>query len=362
MPEVHAARRGRLVETFGARELDAALISDVVNLRYLSGFTGSNGAMLINADGDTTFVSDGRYIDQAAAECPDVDRHTDRDLFGSLLTHADLPGGARIGVETHALSVDAYDTLTGLLDGCGLSAASLRRAVEELRVVKDDQEIAALTHACEISTRALAALLDGPLVGRTERQIARDLEWKMFEYGAEALAFDTIVASGPNSAIPHHSPAERTVERGDLLKLDFGARYDGYHADCTRTVAIGSPADWQREIYDAVRAAQQAGVDQLVAGNPVADADSIPRGVLDDAGYLEAFTTGIGHGVGLVVHEDPFIRKQNTGTLLARTPITMEPGIYLPGRGGVRIEDTLVVEHGAPTVLTTATKDLLEIT
>lgn len=361
MPQAHADRRTMLVEMLSRREIDAALISDLVNVRYLTGFTGSNGAVLIGADGRAHFVSDGRYTDQAAAECPDVVRHTDRDLFGTLLGDVDLPGGAAVGVETHVLSVDSYDALTGLLSERGYAATSLGRGVEELRVVKDEQEIAALTRACEISTLALAGLLAGPVAGRTERELARDLEWRMFEHGAEAVGFDTIVASGPNSAIPHHSPTDRVVERGDLLKIDFGARYDGYHADCTRTVTIGPAADWQREIYDAVRAAQQAGLDALVAGNPVADADTIPRGVLDEAGYLEAFTTGIGHGVGLVIHEDPFIRKQNTGTLQARTPLTMEPGIYLPGRGGVRIEDTLVVEHGDPTVLTTATKDLVEI-
>ncbi|MGH3459084.1 M24 family metallopeptidase [Aeromicrobium sp.] len=361
MPDVHADRRSRLAENLQQRELDAALISDLVNLRYLTGFTGSNGAVLVTAAAVATFVSDGRYRDQATAECPDVDRHTDRDLFGTLLTHAELPGDARIGVETHALSVDEYETVVGLMGERAFSASSLRRAVEELRVVKDDVEITALARACEISTQALAGLLDGPFAGRTEREIARDLEWRMFEHGAEAVGFDTIVASGPNAAIPHHSPGDRRLEGGDLLKIDFGARYDGYHADCTRTMVLGPPADWQREIHAAVRDAQQAGVDALVAGKPVADADTIPRDVLDEAGYLEAFTTGIGHGVGLMIHEDPFIRKENTGTLLARTPLTMEPGIYLPGRGGVRIEDTLVVEHGDPTVLTTATKDLVEL-
>lgn len=361
MPESQHARRTRLAEVLRDRELDAALVTDLVNVRYLSGFTGSNGALLVRADGRASFVSDGRYTDQAAAECPDVDRHTSRELAATLLAHADLSRGARLGVETHVTTVDAYDVLVEIIGESGVELRSLDRAVEELRVVKDDTELAALRAACEISTAALQEIHDGPLTGRTEREIARDLEWRMYAHGAEAVGFDTIVASGPNSAIPHHSPTDRVIEPGDLLKIDFGARYDGYHADCTRTVVIGSAADWQREIYEAVRAAQQAGVDALVAGNPIADADRLPRKVLDDAGYLEAFTTGIGHGVGLVIHEDPFIRGSATGTLLARTPITMEPGIYLPGRGGVRIEDTLIVEDGAPTILTNYSKDLLEI-
>lgn len=361
MPERQFARRSRLAEVLTDRELDAALVTDLINVRYLSGFTGSNGALLVHADGRASFVSDGRYTDQAAAECPDIDRHTSRELAATLLAHAELTTGARLGVETHAMSVDAYDALTGTVGDSGVELTSLDRAVEGLRVVKDDAELDALRTACEISTAALRDIHNGGLVGRTETEIARDLEWRMYAHGAEAVGFDTIVASGPNSAIPHHSPTGRVVERGDLLKIDFGARYAGYHADCTRTVVIGSAADWQREIYAAVREAQQAGLGALVAGNPIADADRLPRKVLDDAGYLEAFTTGIGHGVGLVIHEDPFIRSAATGTLLARTPITMEPGIYLSGRGGVRIEDTLIVEDGAPTILTDYSKDLLEI-
>ena len=361
MPAQHESRRVRLAKLLQERDLGAALVTDLVNVRYLTGFTGSNGAVLVHADARAEFVSDGRYTDQAAAECPDVERHTDRELAATLLAHASLPRGTRIGVETHALSVDDYEALRMLVDEHGITVESLLRAVEGLRVVKDDIEVAALAEACAISTRALEGLLGGQLAGRTEAEIARDLEWRMYEQGAEAVGFDTIVASGPNSAIPHHHPTERVVERGDLLKIDFGARYAGYHADCTRTVTIGPAADWQREIYAAVRAAQQAGLDTLVAGNPIADADTRPREVLDEAGYLDRFTTGIGHGVGLMIHEDPFIRKTTPGTLLARTPITMEPGIYLPGRGGVRIEDTLVIEDGAPTILTTMTKDLLEI-
>lgn len=361
MPERQLARRASLAKELTDGGLAAALVTDLINVRYLSGFTGSNGALLVHADGRASFVSDGRYTDQSAAECPDVERHTSRELAATLLAHADLTRGAHLGVETHAMTVDAYASLSELVAESGVELISLDRAVEALRVVKDDSELDALTTACEISTTALQEVLGGALAGRTETQIARDLEWRMYAHGAEAVGFDTIVASGPNSAIPHHSPTDRVVETGDLLKIDFGARYAGYHADCTRTVTIGAAADWQREIYDAVRAAQQAGLDVLVAGNAIADADTLPRKVLDDAGYLKAFTTGIGHGVGLVIHEDPFIRGEATGTLLPRTPITMEPGVYLPGRGGVRIEDTLIVEDGAPTVLTTMTKDLQEI-
>ena len=182
----------------------------------------------------------------------------------------------------------------------------------------------------------------------------------MLERGAEALAFETILASGPNSAIPHHRPTDRVVEAGDLVKIDFGARVDGYHADCTRTFVVGPPADWQLEIHAAVQASQAAGVEALRAGVPVADVDRAARAVLDEAGWLAYFTTGLGHGVGLEIHEDPYVGARTAGKLAAGTTLTMEPGIYLPGRGGVRIEDTVLVEE-TPRVLTTLTTELLEI-
>ncbi|HJR90178.1 MAG TPA: M24 family metallopeptidase, partial [Aeromicrobium sp.] len=174
------------------------------------------------------------------------------------------------------------------------------------------------------------------------------------------LAFETIMASGPNAAIPHHRPTDRVVETGDLVKIDFGARVDGYHADCTRTFVVGPAADWQREIHAAVQASQAAGVAALRAGVPVADVDRAARTVLDEAGWLTYFTTGLGHGVGLEIHEDPYVGVRNAGKLAAGTTLTMEPGIYLPGRGGVRIEDTVLVGK-TPQVLTPMTTDLLEI-
>jgi Xaa-Pro aminopeptidase len=186
----------------------------------------------------------------------------------------------------------------------------------------------------------------------------------MLELGAEAIAFETILASGPHTAIPHHQPTDRVLAEGDLLKTDFGARVAGYHADCTRTVVLGHADPWQREVHAAVRASQAAGVEALREGRPVAESDAVARGVLDDAGWLERFTTGLGHGVGLEIHEDPFIAARHAGTLAGRTTLTMEPGIYVPGRGGVRIEDTVLVTPaatGTPEVLTDLTTELLEI-
>lgn len=356
----YAARRNRLRELLADRDLPAALITRLVNVRYLTGFTGSNGALLVYADGGALFCTDGRYVDQAGDECAGLDVLVDRQLLPALTRRAVDDGFGRLGLETHVVTIDALRGLES--DHPDVESLSLGRAVETLRVDKDDAELAAIAEACAISCRALEALLESGLSGRTEKDIARDLEGRMYDGGAEAVAFDTIVASGSNSAIPHHRPTDRVVGRGDLLKIDFGARYAGYHADCTRTFVVGTkPADWQHEVYETVRAAQAAGCAALASGAECASVDDAARSVIADAGYGDRFTHGLGHGVGLEIHEDPFMSATAEGKLGDRTPVTVEPGIYLPGRGGVRIEDTLVVRDAATELLTPTTKDLLVV-
>jgi Xaa-Pro aminopeptidase len=349
-----ADRRSRAVDVLAGLGAEGLLVTTLVNVRYLTGFTGSNGALVLAADGTGTFLTDGRYQDQAVYEVPNLEHVITRDLLGGAAER--MPG--TWACETHTLSVDQHATLTD----AGVSSVSADRLVEALREVKDDSEIEALRRACQISVEALQGLLAGPLVGRTESEVARDLEWRMLELGAEAIGFETILASGLNSAVPHHRPTDRVLRAGDLVKADFGARVDGYHADCTRTVVLGRADDWQREVHAAVKAAQAAGVAALREDAPVAASDEVVRKVLEDAGWLEHFTTGLGHGVGLEIHEDPFISQRHAGRLASRTTLTMEPGIYVAGRGGVRIEDTLLVTSDDPEVLTTMTTDLLEIT
>jgi Xaa-Pro aminopeptidase len=349
-----ADRRRRAVETLAGLGAEGLLVTTLVNVRYLTGFTGSNGALVLAGDGTGTFLTDGRYREQAVYEVPNLEHLITRDLLGEA-------AGRMSGTwacETHTLSVDQHATLTE----ADVSSVSAERLVEGLREVKDDSEIDAVRRACQISVEALQGLLAGPLVGRTESEVARDLEWRMLDLGAEAIGFETILASGPNSAVPHHRPTDRILKTGDLVKADFGARVDGYHADCTRTVVLGRADDWQREVHAAVKASQAAGVAALREDAPVAAADEVARKELEDAGWLEYFTTGLGHGVGLEIHEDPFISHRHAGRLASRTTLTMEPGIYVPGRGGVRIEDTLLVTSDDPEVLTTMTTDLLEIT
>ncbi|KAA1399267.1 M24 family metallopeptidase [Aeromicrobium ginsengisoli] len=350
------ARRNRLVAELAARGLDGIVITTLVNVRYLTGFTGSNGALVVPREGGAVFLTDGRYRDQADAELPDVTHQIGRDLLAGAAEHI---AGGTWAAETHTLSVDGHARLIELAPS--ITFVPAERLVEALREVKDDAEVDALRRACDISTRALESLLEGPVAGRTERAVARDLENRMLDLGAEAIAFETILAAGENSAIPHHSPSERVLGDGDLVKIDFGARVAGYHADCTRTFVLGRADEWQREIHAAVRESQAAGVEALREGVAVADSYAAASSSLEAAGWLHAFTTGLGHGVGLEIHEDPFIGPSHTGKLASRTVLTMEPGIYVPGRGGVRIEDTVLVTTGAPEVLTTMTKDLLEI-
>ena len=351
--ELLVDRRRQAAEAVVGLDADGLLVTTLVNVRYLTGFTGSNGALLLSADGSGTFLTDGRYRDQALVEVPGLDHVITRHLLGEA---AGRMSGAW-ACETHTLSVDAHTTLAE----AEVSTVSAGRVVEGLREVKDDHEIDALRRACRISVDALQGLLAGPLEGRTEQEVARDLEWRMLELGAEAIAFETILASGPNSAVPHHSPTDRVLQAGDLVKADFGARVDGYHADCTRTFVLGRADDWQKEVHAAVQTSQASGVDAVREGAPLSSVDEAARAVLDDAGWLEQFTTGLGHGVGLEIHEDPFISHRHAGRLARRTTLTIEPGVYVPGRGGVRIEDTVLVTSDVPEVLTTMTTDLLEI-
>jgi Xaa-Pro aminopeptidase len=359
VPDNHAVRRDRLRALVASLPADAAcmVVTRLVNVRYLTGFTGSNAALLVTADG-AVLATDGRYITQAEQQAPDLERVIDRQCATALVERARKDGVDRLAFEAHDVTVDLHETLRSTGEGVELVPSG--QLVEQLRSVKDDDEIALLRQACAIGDQALTELFATIAPGRTEREIGRDLENRMLDHGATGVAFETIVATGPNSAVPHHRPTARVVAAGDLLKIDFGALYEGYHADCTRTVVVGAePAGWQREIHDLVCAAQRAGRYALAPGVDVRQVDAAAREVVTAAGYGEAFSHGLGHGVGLEIHEAPLINADSDARLADRTPVTVEPGVYLPGRGGVRIEDTLVVRDGEPELLTTTPKDLL---
>ncbi|GLX06920.1 aminopeptidase P family protein [Microbispora sp. NBRC 16548] len=350
---IHAARRARLAGALREHEAAAALVTWPVNVRYLTGLASSNAAVLVTATGEAALATDSRYLETAQAVCSGVEVIEDRDVAGVLLKRG--PGAARVAVEADHMPVGLFQRLSA--EHAGLNPVG--GLVEAVRAVKDEGEIAALRRACAITGEAFSLVVERIAPGVTEREIARWLEAAMVELGADKPAFDSIVASGPNGSIPHHSPSDRPVERGDLVTMDFGARYDGYHADMTRTVAVGPPAAWQRDLYDLVRQAQRAGRHAVRPGATAHEVDAAARDVIAEAGHAERFGHGLGHGVGLEIHELPFLGPGRTGRLEDRVPITVEPGVYLPGRGGVRIEDTLVTRGDGPELLTLTTKELL---
>jgi Xaa-Pro aminopeptidase len=341
--------------------VDGLLVTDLVNVRYLTGFTGSNAALLVHVDGDaqSRLCTDGRYRAQVAEEVPDLGTVIERACALTLAGLAAELGIGVLGFESDQVTVDAH---AALAEG----TAALVRApglVQRLRMVKDGDEVVALKAACAAADAALAELLTagGLRPGRTEREVSLDLEARMREHGAAGPAFDTIVAAGANSAVPHHRPADVALRPGDLVTMDFGALVDGYHSDMTRTVVLGPAQQWQRELYELVRAAQAAGRAALAPGAELSVVDGAARSVIEHAGYGAEFVHPLGHGVGLQIHEAPLLSATGTGMLAAGMAVTVEPGVYLEGRGGVRIEDTLLVLDAEPRLLTVSPRDLLEV-
>jgi Xaa-Pro aminopeptidase len=360
----HASRRAALRGLLRAADVEALLVTDLVNVRYLTGFTGSNASLLVHVDGDAAsrFCTDGRYGTQSAVEVPDLERVVNRAGPVVLASTAAGLGVTRLGFESDAVTVDGH---TALVEAAG-PAVLLHRApglVARLRLVKDEAETAALRAACAAADAALADLIaaGGLRPGRSERDVAYDLETRMRVHGAAGPSFETIVAAGPHSAVPHHRPTDASMRRGDLVKMDFGALVDGYHSDMTRTVVLGRAAAWQRDLHDLVAAAQAAGRAALRPGTSVVEVDAAARDVVARAGYADEFVHGLGHGVGLQIHEAPLLGPTGTGAVAAGMVVTVEPGVYLPGRGGVRIEDTVIVGHAGTEPLSRTTRELVEL-
>jgi Xaa-Pro aminopeptidase len=350
-------RRQALGQRFGPR-VDGFLVTSPVNVRYVTGFTGSNGAALLLPDGTATLTTDGRYATQAREECPDVDVVVTRSVATDLVRRAASAGLAALGIERHHVTLTQYDALVEAAAG-ELTLADAGRPIEDERVVKDEAELAALADACRVTDEVFGEVLTRLAPGVSERDVAGVLASEMRSRGAEP-AFDSIVAFGPDSARPHHQPTVRPLATGDLVKLDFGAQVRGYHADMTRTVVLGRAQDWQRELHGLVRDIQQRCREATVVGALPADLDDLARSLVEGAGHECAH--GLGHGVGLEIHESPFlVRMSDAATLVERVPVTVEPGVYLPGRGGVRIEDTVVVRAGGAEPLTTSPRELIEI-
>lgn len=347
-------RLTRLRARLQAEGLDALLVTRLVNVRYLSGFTGSAARLLVTADGRAdALATDGRYLEQAAGE-------TALDLVDSRGTEwlgERLGGRRRLGVESHALPWDDARALADALPGAEVVPAP--RHVETLRRCKDDTELALVARACAATDVAYAALVTWLAPGLTEREVARRLDQELLDAGADGPAFSPVVASGPNGARPHHTPGARRLEPGDLVTLDFGAAVEGYASDMTRTVALGRPDRDLAAVYELVRAAQADGVDAARDGAEAGAVDAACRDRITAAGRGNAFVHPTGHGLGLEIHEDPILRSGATARLCDRMTVTVEPGVYLPGLGGVRIEDTLAVAPAGPEPLTRSPKDLV---
>ncbi len=358
MPEIHQARRRRAQTIIRELGADAVLITAGPNVRYLTGLASSNAALLLPADGTGVLATDSRYALAAERDAPDLELLTERFIEGRLAAEAARRGVRKLAFEAHEMTVERHAELAA--KAAGVTTVPFGRKIEELRMVKDSVELELIAAACRISSQAIADVLPQIRSGLSERKLASLLDYRMAQLGADRPSFETIVASGPNGAIPHHAPTERPLRRGDLVTMDFGALYEGYHADMTRTVAVGEPAGWQRDIYDLVAEAQRTGMDAVEVGVEAGAVDAAAREVIEAAGHAEHFQHGLGHGVGLEIHEAPMLGYGRTGRLADRVPVTVEPGVYLPGKGGVRIEDVLVVTAGGGArILTSTTRELL---
>lgn len=351
---MNSGRRERLRRAI-PDHLDGFLVTDPADIRYLTGFSGSNAALFVSSEGSDgdIFSTDGRYVDQAAAQCSDLGVLVARDCVGAVGRQCVAQGASAIGLDV----TSTVGMLTSI-EHTGLTTHVSNSPVKALRQAKDPAEIRSLERACDITTRALDQLASEIREGDTEIKVARRLEQLFGECGAEDRSFPTIVASGENAAKPHHEPSERQLGTGDLLIIDCGALVDGYHADMTRTFIVGEPAPWQRDLHALVAQAAEAGRSAVRPGAALADLDAAARSVIEEAGYGTQFVHGLGHGIGLDIHEAPMISARSEGRLSAETTITVEPGVYLPGRGGVRIEDSLLVTADGHRSLTSSPRDL----
>ncbi len=358
-----ATRVPRLRQAFPDAGCEALLVTRLVNIRYLTGFTGSAAMLLVTPD-ELVFVTDGRYRDQSAIE------------LGQAGVEARIRVGLTAGSQKEVLQEESSDIARLGLEAAAVTWAAQRRydtewfaeaelvategLVEELRKVKDAGEVERMAEAARIADEALARVRHRLAGSPTEEEFALELDFEMRRGGASAPSFDTIVASGPNGAKPHHRPSSRRIGANELVVVDFGAIVDGYCSDMTRTLCVGEPASaTARRMVDVVAASQRAGVEAVRAGVEGKGVDEVCRNVIAQAGWADAFLHSTGHGVGLEIHEDPRVSSASTDTLVTGHVVTVEPGVYLPEHGGVRIEDTMVVTDEGCIVLTNAPKELV---
>ena len=350
------SRADRLVELIAKRELDQLFVSDLINVRYLAGFTGTNGACLVGRE-ERIFFTDFRYTERAAQEVGEEWERpeAERELVPQITARM----SGRVGFEDAKLSVRQLARLEASL-GEGVDLVPAGDLVEQLRAVKEPDEIERMAAASELADGVLRWTIERGLAGRTEREVARACEARIRELGAEP-SFPPIIAAGENGALPHAEPGEREIGAGELVVFDMGAELDGYCSDGTRTFATGEPGEEAREVYDLVLAAQLASLAAIRVGASGKEVDAVAREMISEAGHGDHFGHGLGHGVGLEVHESPRLATTSEDELREGNAVTVEPGIYLPGRFGVRIEDLVVVTGDGYRNLSGTSKELTTV-
>jgi Xaa-Pro aminopeptidase len=339
-------------------DLDACLVKGMDNIYYLSGFRGSEGTLLITK-GDVYLLTDFRYITYAQEVTQGIKIIEVRDkknILGEICSHH---GIQKIGFDSIHTPFSVYKKWSEALDGIHL--VPLENPVEEIRKIKEPEEIDKIVKAIDVATKAFAEIFEKIRPGQTEKDIANDLEYTMRRFGAEGPSFPTIVASGPRAALPHAEPSDKEIQSGEMVIIDFGAQVNGYCSDETCTLSIGEVNGKMQDIYTVVSNAKKLALERTRVGVPIKEVDMMVRGSIDEAGYGEFFRHGTGHGVGIAVHETPSINSTSDGILEEGMVITIEPGIYLPNIGGVRLEDMVLITADSPRLLTRIRKDELHI-
>ncbi len=335
----------------------AALIHNTSNIFYLSGYTGEG--LLLVAPGIRAVITDFRYVEAAQKQCPGFTVHSIRAGVSHVQVAYELlheAGVKDLAIEDNVITVREMRSMEKCMPGMNFIPMEYR--VEKLREVKDDDELSRIERACDITCQAFEYICGFIAPGRSEREVQLALDYKMLALGAQGMAFSTIVAAGENGSLPHAVPGDRVIEPGDMVTMDFGAKVDGYCADMTRTVAVGQPSDKMRKIYDIVLRAQETAQAAIAPGKVCRDIDEIARDIISEAGYGECFGHSLGHGVGIDIHEEPRLSSRCETLLVPGHVVTVEPGIYVPGLGGVRIENSCVVTETGVRALCGASKEL----
>lgn len=345
----------RYLENAGA---DALLVSDINNVRYLTGFTGSS-ALLLLAASDGWFLTDSRYTEQAHQEVHGFQIIEYSRMLEGIAGCISAQGFRHLAFEAGNVSVEFYNNLARSIPDCGL--VPLETGIDAVRAVKDEPELAALRRIAALASESFSKVLDRIRPGVREREVALELEFAMRHAGIDNKAFDFIVASGERGALPHGKASDREIQAGELVTVDFGGILDGYNSDETVTLAVGEPDSRQREIYQVVKDAHDRAIDAVRPGISCRELDAVARDYIKSQGYGDYFGHGLGHGVGLEVHEKPVISPRGEGVVEEGMVFTIEPGIYMPGWGGVRIEDTVRVHRDGCEVLTKVPKELIAI-